>query len=99
MVVFAALAGMHGEKVVPVDAPVVDDVNWKIMLPVTVPAMVIGPTAAEPPMADTLKPQMYVVWLADAASVPTTAPVVPVPRPNSIVTPLQFVQVAGVLTG
>ena len=79
--VLVALAGIHGLKFSEILLPATDEFSSNTREPVMVLATVIGPTAAVPPVADTLRPQMYVVLPATAASVPTTAPVVPVALP------------------
>src|SRR5262245_27166335 len=56
--------------------------------------MVIGPTAAVPPIAATEKPQMKVVLPATPASVPTTEPVVPVELPVIAVEPAGYPEAA-----
>lgn len=56
----------------------------------TRPATVIGPIAAVPPMPETMKPQIHVFRLTEAASVPTTALVEPAALPVIGVAPVGY---------
>jgi hypothetical protein len=88
--VLVPVAGMHGLKFSLRLLPATDELSSNTIEPVIVFATVIGPTAAVPPVAETLRPQMYVVFPDVPASVPTTAPVVPVAFPVIGVDPLGY---------